>query len=450
MAQTSLDKRKLAIALTLSFASLSSTQVLAGGISLLESSAASIGNAHAGGAAGAEDASTVFQNPAGLTRLPGSHFTAVLSAIDVSAKFANNGSTSAIGTPATGGNGGNGGTTAVLPSLFFATDISPVLKFGIGVFTPIGLKTDYDSDWVGRYQALKSDVKTININPSLAYKVSDTVSLGAGVSAQRADAELTKAVDFGSLCFANVGPAGCTAFGILPQARDGTVKVKGSDWGYGFNLGALFTLSSDTRVGLAYRSRIKQEISGQATFSNPTLPGPFAALTASRATTDSDAKANLDLPESVSASFFSQLDKRWSIMGDVTWVKWSRLDELRVRFANGAPDSVTPEQWRDTTRVALAVNYQLSDAWKLRAGAAYDESPVKDDFRTPRVPDNHRVWLAFGAGYRFSKQDTFDVGYAHLFIKDGPINSVDPSAGRLRGDYEDSADILGVQFNHMF
>lgn len=429
--------------------SLLAPDVHAGGFALSEMSAASLGNAHAGGAAAAEDASTLYFNPAGMTRLQGRQFMAAISGIGLSADFRNAGSVTGTGAPLTGGNGGDAGSWSFVPALYHTMQLRPELTVGIGLQVPFGLTTDYNSDWVGRYQALKSELKTININPSIAYKLNDQLSLGAGISAQYVDVELSRAIDFGSICVGTLGAPACVPGGFVPQARDGKVTVEGDDWGFGFNLGALFELNEYARFGIAYRSRIQHDLGGDATYSLPTgLPAPLAA---SPTFTNTGASADLDLPESLSLSAFMQLDRKWSAMADVTWTHWSRFKELRINFNNGAPTSVTPENFRNTYRVSLALNYRHSDTWKFRGGIAYDQSPVEDEFRTPRVPDENRIWLAFGAQYRPTRMGSLDIGFAHLFVKDSSINKAEPPVGgTLIGEYDSNVNILSVQYNHAF
>lgn len=407
---------------------LASGAAQAGGFALNEMSASSVGNAHAGGAAAAEDLGTLYFNPAGLTRLPGRQFMAAGSLIRLSAEFANAGSTVA------GGSGGDVGDWALVPALYYAMDLRPDLKFGIGMHAPFGLKTEYDADWAGRYQALKSELKTINLNPTLAYRVNSQLSVGAGVSAQYADVEISRAINLGAL-----------TGGAIP--RDGRVTIAGDDWGFGFNAGLLFELSERARVGLSYRSRIRHELKGDATFDVPAgLPPVLAGALA-----NTGARASVDLPEMLNLSGYMDLDARWSVMGDVNWTRWNRFEELRVRFDNGAPDSVTPENWRNTYRVSVGANYRYNDAWKLRSGIAYDRSPVPDEFRTPRIPDTHRIWLAFGAQYKPTRNGTLDLGFAHLFVKDAPINKAEPPlGGTLAGEYDSDVNILSVQYSHAF
>lgn len=421
----------------------------AGGFALSEMSAASVGDAHAGGAAAADDPSTVFYNPAGLTQLSGQQFSISGSGIRPSAKFSNNGSLSAVGSPLIGSNGGDAGALSFVPAVYYSAQISPNLSFGIGMQSPFGLKTDYDAGWAGRYQATKSELTSVNINPAIAYRINDMVSIGGGISAQYVNVELSRAIDFGSICIGTFGPAACAPIGFLPQAKDGSVTIKGNDWGYGYNFGMLFTPSTTTRVGVAYRSRIKHTLTGDADFTQPAgLPAPLAAAPTF---SNTSASAGLDLPDSVSLSGYTELDAKWALMADVTWMHWSLFNELRIHFDNGAADSVTPEQWRNTTRVSTAVNYRYNDEWKLRAGIAYDQSPVTDQFRTPRIPDADRTWLSLGAQFKSSAKDKWDIGYAHLFVKDASINKAEPPAsGTLVGSYKNSVNILSVQYTRTF
>ncbi len=437
---------RLALAASI-FPIMISGHAFAGGFALNEMSAASVGNAHAG-AATAQDASTVFYNPAAMTRLSGRHFTVVGSAMRTSAKFGNAGSLTATGAPLTGG-GGNAGGWSFVPAMFYTTELAPRLRLGLGLHVPFGLKTEYDGTWVGRYQALKSELKSININPALAWQLNDMVSIGGGISAQYADVELSRAIDFGSICVGSLGVAACAPGGFLPQTRDGKVTVSGNDWGYGFNFGVLITPTLNTRYGLTYRSKISHTLSGDASFARPDgLPAPLAA---SPTFSNGSASASVDLPESVSLHGYAELDQRWSAMADLTWMRWSRFQELRIRFANGAPDSVTPEKWQNTLRVAAALNYRYNDAWKLRGGVAWDPSPVKGEFRTARIPDASRTWLSFGAQYKPTRHSAWDFGYAHLFTRDAAINKAEPPVGgTLIGSYDSDVNILSVQYNHAF
>ncbi|MFW5440765.1 MAG: OmpP1/FadL family transporter, partial [Methylophilaceae bacterium] len=183
-----------------------------------------------------------------------------------------------------------------------------------------------------------------------------------------------------------------------------------------------------------------------------------AALPPAFTPPDGDVKAAVDLPESFSASVFSKLNSKWDIMGDVTWTRWSRFEELRINRDDGTLLAVTPENWENTMRYSIGVNYHYSDVIKLRAGLAYDEEAIKDEFRTARIPGNDRKWVALGASYILSPMSKFDIGYTHLFLSDAEIDdnqtAVSATApfnsGRVTGDFEGSVDILSLQYTHNF
>lgn len=425
--------------------------VKAVGFALEQQSVNNLGYAFAGGAANAEDASTIYWNPAGMTRLPGRQLVLGLNAIYGSARFTDQGTTSPAGPafPISGGTGGNPVGLNWVPNLYFTTELTPNIRAGIGINAPFGLKTQYPADWMGRYQAIDSIVQSININPSIAWKVRDNVSLGGGLNFQYFKATLSNAIDFGAACFGSpFGPVACAGAGIFPQTRDGIAKVSGDSWGVGWNFGALFEVNPDVRFGIAYRSSIKHEIKGNATFSNPALPGPFAALTAGAS--DTGVRATVKTPDSLSVSLYNQVSPKWALLADATWTGWSKFKELRVRFDNGAPDAVTPENWRNTVRISLGAGYKLDQQWTLRGGIAYENSAIPDAFRTARIPDNAHTLLGFGANYRVSKAGSLDFGYVHAFVKDAGVNNTVPGAGALVGNYKVSADVLSIQYNHSF
>ncbi|PKO45847.1 MAG: aromatic hydrocarbon degradation protein [Betaproteobacteria bacterium HGW-Betaproteobacteria-22] len=395
----------------------------AAGFALIEQSASGMGNAYAGAAATAEDASTIFFNPAGMTYVEGTQVVGALHLINPNAEFNDKGSTKALGVPPAGGEGPNAGDLAFVPNFYYKRDLTDNVKFGLGVNAPFGLKTEYDDKWIGRFQADKSEVKTININPSVALKVNDQLSLGMGLSAMRAEATLTRQVNR-----------------VLATETD--VKIKGDDWGFGFNLGAIYQATANTRFGVAYRSKIDQHLEGRS-------KSPLVA------SLNTKVKADVTLPETLSVSAFSRLDDKWDLMADATWTRWSRFKELRVDFANATPDAVTPENWENTMRYSVGVNYRYSDALKLRAGLAYDEEAIKDEYRTARIPGNDRKWVSLGASYQMTPVTKFDVGYSHLFISDASVDDDQTSAakgrnGRLLGDFEGSVDILSLQVTHNF
>jgi len=379
------------------------------GFALIEQNASGMGNAYAGAAAVAEDASTIFFNPAGLTRVDGSQLVMAAHVIMPSAKFTDAGSTLAVR-----GNGGDAGVTAFVPNFYFAMPLTPDVKLGIGVNAPFGLTTEYDGTWAGQVQAIKSDMKTINVNPTLAWRVNDRLSLGFGLDWQYIEAELTQATGAG------VNP---------PQA-----VMKGDDNSWGWNVGLLWDIDADTRLGLAHRSGISHRLTGTLSV----LPGVGVY-------------ADVALPNTTSLSLLRRLSPRWELLADVTRTGWDQFQKLDVRLqANNALVSTVDESWRNAMRYSVGVNFRPGREWTWRFGLAYDETPVPDlTHRTARIPDADRLWVALGGQYRFSPKAAVDFGYAHLFVNDASISHVN-NATLLRGTYNNKIDILSVQYTHSF
>ena len=427
----------------------------ANGFALNEQSASGLGNAFAGGGAIAEDASTIFFNPAGMTYLPDNQLVMAAHAIRPSAKFSNNGSHSFGGLPTQEDGGGDPSDWAFAPNLYFAKALNNNVRLGVGINVPFAYKTDYDKEWVGRYQALKTDIKTININPSIAVKVSEKLSLGLGFSAMYMDAEITNAVDFGTICETGLGGCG---IGATSQKNDGFARVIGDDWGFGWNAGALFQINNATRLALAYRSAVHQKLKGNAYFSG--IPAAFVlspALTAGFA--NGSVSAKLTTPDSASASLFHQINAQWDVMADLTWTHWSVFqDQTVIRTSGvlaGRTLSSVPQNWDNTIRASLGTNFRYTNAFKLRAGFAYDQSPVSLEFRTPRTPNTDRFWLSVGANYRFTPNSSIDVGYTYIFVNDASLDkTTDTSIPSLRdtvkGSYIGNVNIISVQFTHTF
>lgn len=374
----------------------------AAGFALIEQNASGLGNAYAGQAAVAEDASTIFFNPAGLTELPGRQFVGALHLIKPSAEFS--------------GGGGDAGGLSAVPSLYYAMDLGKDLKFGLGIGSPFGLKTDYDRDWVGRAGGILSDVKTVNVNPTVAWRVNDRVSVGAGVNFQYVEAELSRAPY----------PVGHPYYALI-------ATVAGDDTAWGWNLGLQFKLDEATRLGLSYRSTVDYRLAGTVKYNLlPTVVPVYA---------------DVKLPDIASIAIFHKLDDRWSVMADATWTGWSSFEQLAVMKADGTgpADVPTDESWKDVWRFAVGATYRQNEQWSWRVGVAYDNAPVPDaEHRTVRIPDEDRTWLAVGGQYRVSKQGALDFGYAHLFVKDARL------AHPVAGTYDNAVDILSVQYRHSF
>ncbi len=462
-----LNKRVFAVSL---LATLITSNVNASGFAIAENSASGMGSAFAGASAIAEDASTTYFNPAGLSKLKGSQMVFAGHIVSVSSPFTNNGSTTNAalapfpgGNAALLGNNDDGSTTAFIPNFYYATELNDKWTFGLGMTAPFGQASEYSDTWVGRYHATESEVTTLNINPSASYKVDDKLSVGFGVSVQYIEATLSNQLDSTAICIAAVLAAagdptvcvdntfGMTAVGDV--ATDSSLSLNGDDWSFGWNFGLLYDLSDQTRLGLAYRSNVKHTLKGVADFTRSAQMNAFLTAVGSNALTDTGISAGVDLPETLSLSLQHTVNAKWSVLADVTWTKWSRFDKLVIDFSNPEqPTSTTPENWENSLRYSLGVNYQADTKWIYRAGIALDETPIPSaEDMTPRIPDSDRIWLSFGFGYTMSDSFGIDVGYSHLFFDDMVINNTDASFGHtLTGSYDVSVDLFSAQLNWKF
>lgn len=446
--------------------SCASSSAFASGFALLEQSASRLGSAFAGTAAAADDATTIFYNPAGLSKLEGTQFLVVASGINISSEFNNSGSQAALGQ-SLGGEGGDAGDWNAVPAAYIAVPLNEQFAFGFGVNAPFGLKTEYDGGWMGRFQALNSEVKTYNFNPSLSWRFNEQLSFGVGANYQRIQAELTNSLNYTAVVAQALQAR--VAAGTLPASQlpiligqnlglQGDTAVRGDDAGWGFNVGVLYEFSADTRVGVAYRSGVDYTLEGSVRFAPPTTQSAAGTQIIAGASAAGGPLANgpvsldLQLPDSATASMYHRIGKV-ELLADVAWTEWSSIQELRIVRDGGTVLSVTPERWEDTWRYAFGATYQLSDAWKLRGGVAYDETNVPEDNRTARLPDSDRTWVALGAQWNPGGAFVVDVGYAHLFVDDAAINQNDGSTtarGLLVGEQQSSIDIISAQLSYKF
>ncbi len=443
-----------------------SSSVFASGFALLEQSSSRLGTAFAGTAAAADDASTIFYNPAGLAKLKETQVLVVASGVLLSSKFKNENSQAALGQPL-GNEGGDAGDWNAVPAAYLALPINDQFAFGFGINAPFGLRLEYGNGWMGRFQSLDNEIRTYNFNPSLSWRVNKQLSFGIGADYQHIQAELTNSFNYTAVVAQ--GLQALVAAGQLPallvpglvQANaglEGHSAVRGDDSAWGYNVGVLFEFSDDTRIGLSYRSTVDYTIEGSARFEPPTstnLIGQniIAAASAPGATlATGPATVDLKLPDIATASFYHRMGKV-ELMADVAWTGWSSIQELRIVRDTGVVLSVTPEHWKDTWRYALGGTYQLNDQWKLRGGVAYDGTNVPNSTRTARLPDSERKWVAIGAQWNPGNAWVVDVGYAHLFADDAPLSQNDGNAaarGFLIGHQESSVDIVSAQLAYKF
>ena len=369
---------------------LTAGQAFGSAFALQEQNASGLGHAYAGGAAAAEDVSTIFFNPAGLVRLATSQLVIAGNLICPSAKFSNNASQNALNQPL-GGTGGDAGSCAGVPNLYLGVPFTDKWSFGLGINAPFGLKTEYDSNWLGRFQAIESKIETININPALSWEPTKNLTIGAGASWQRVKATLTNNVNYAAAFASGVG--GLVASGQLPPQFAPTLiasaaglesgaNVSGNDSAWGWNVGILWQATEQTRIGAAYRSWIKYTVDGTVSFNNPTAAnlGPLpAALQPTGAAivngvnaqlANGNVSLQLKVPETANLSIFHQFNNQWDLMADVQYTGWSTIEQLQVVRTTGVVLTTTPENFRNTYRLSVGANYRYTDKWTLRGGLA--------------------------------------------------------------------------------
>ena len=416
-----------------------------------------------------------------------------------SANFNNEGSRYALpgtpfdGLPLSGGDGGDGGATRVIPNVYLTQPIfrhtrQGDLSLGLGLNASFGLETDYEPGWIGRYQALRTRLRTFDIQPTVAWRFLDCMSLGAGLNIQHASARLTQAIDFGLIAQPALGqffaglPAALAAQGVPPAligptiaatqqayadagfvlgGLDGVSEVEGDDWSVGYNLGALFEYrkgSNDSffregRFGVNYRSKIDHtiEVSGEfrgvPTITAPGAPVQFPVPDALQSVFfDQGASAQLDLPDILRFSIYQRSARQFAIMGDITWTHWSRLQTVPIVFQSPAtPTSVLEINYDDSFRYALGLEWYATPCLILRLGFADDETPIKiAEFRNPRIPDNDRYFLGTGFKWSVTHFMDLDVGYAHLFVNRPDVDLLDDQGHSLRGNFDASVDIVSA------
>lgn len=435
-------------------------QAQAAGFQLKENSVKAMGRAFAGSAAVGGDASVVVNNPAAMGLFAHNTVQADMTVVDIDASFSGGG-TDAFGRPLSGGNGGNAGDVTPIPAMSAIFPLGDTgLTFGAMVSAPFGLKTEYEPGWVGRYHALTSDLKTMDLTLSLSLDVSERFSVGVGVIYERAEAELTKAVDFGSaLCASPSSAALCTAFPAVygPQRNDGFAGIEGDDTSMGWLLGVHVRPTERLAIGYSHRSEIDHTLEGVANFEVPAAvravfnANPFPP--ARNVFTDTTGRARLTTPSIDTLSIAYAITDRFTLMGDVVRTDWHSMQAVVIEFDNPVqPPSVEPFEWQDTMFYSLGGEWVLNDAFTLRFGVARDQTPTNDALRTPRLPDADRDWFSLGMTWKASQALELDAGYTRILVDDPTINDPPNSSGaHLRGSYEGaSVNLFGVSARYRF
>lgn len=391
---------------------------MAGGLAVREQSAFGQGSSFAGVAAGGS-LSSMYWNPATMTQSKGITFEGTVSGIFPDATH----SPQAGSTLLALGGAGNSGRIAAVPASYASWQLNQTFWLGLSINSPTGLAVTFPGSWAGRtFAANSSHLTTYNVAPTLAIKINDMVSIGVGAQIQYADATLRSGLGAGAI----------------------TSTLNGNGWGYGATLGMTLTPWAGTEIGIGWRSRINQDIGGQLTTSVP-LP----------ASTPGNVTTTLNLPDVVSLGIRQRLGSQWTVMGTVEWSDWSRIGNAAVNQSSGAAATiagvpvVVPFGWSDGWYYSVGAEYKYSPALALRAGVAYEESPVTDAVRRPTIPDNNRVWLSAGLSYDVTPKLRLDLAYSHIFIKDPNISNVSGGV-TLVENISASVDIVSVGIKYSF
>lgn len=419
-------------------------------------------------AAEAADASTIFYNPAGLTKLDSSQISVNANIVLPSIHYEADSATDFTGLPVQGSKSGKITKTTVAPHIYGAYKVNDNLTVGLGVYVPFGSATEYEKDSVLRHNINKLGLTSIAVEPVAAWKLNERHSFGAGIIAQHTSAELRKYADWGIMEKAKAlkeTPPNPTKAAQIKA--DGHADVKGSDWGFGYQLAWMWDINDRARVGVNYRSKVSHTLKGDAEWAADGAAAKAmwsTMLAANGYTANEKARVKIVTPESLSVHGMYKVSDKADLFGDVTWTRHSRFDKAELVFekektiVNGKSDrtTITPD-WRNTYKVGFGGSYQISEPLQLRAGIAFDKSPVRNaDYRMNSLPDGNRIWFSAGMKYHIGKNHVVDAAYTHIHINDTTYrtakasgNDVD-SKGASSARFKNHADIIGLQYTYKF
>ena len=441
--------KKSAAALVLTGVSVAVSTAFAAGFQLTEQSSLGAGRAYAGAGIVGDDLSAVHYNPAGMTLLDGTRFQAGGVWIGLNADFKGN-----------NGESENGRLKGqMIPAGYVTHQVNDKVWLGFAMTVPFGMGTEYDRNWEHANRGTSAKIYTFDMNPSIAYKVSDFISVGAGVSVQYAKAELGMRMD------------------AVPGMGMAHGKVEADSWDWGYNFGVMISPTDKLRFGLAYRSAIKHEADGDVTLSsvnadtlNQMLPGA-GALAPLLEGQMLGTSATIKTPDTLMLTGTWEVTDQLRLSGLIRWANWSNFDDLTLensvpsglgmmagQFGPGGQalvgqvKEVTIEnKWQDTWLFSIGADYRINSAFTVRGGLAYETSPVDDQStRMAVIPDTDRVWFSLGASWYPTQDLQFDVGATYL-MGVGDKDLYNDVNGKKVGKYDSlDAYLLGVQMQYRF
>jgi long-chain fatty acid transport protein len=427
--------KKVMLKTTLSLAvAMASSQLFASGFALNEQSVSGMGTGFAGRSSSADDASTVYGNPAGMARLDGQQVTGGVATIDASTDLKNT-SGSSPGT-----NKGDMVPFTGVPFGFYTNKLNDQWAIGFGVYAPFGLVTDYESGFQGKAFGSKSEVKVITFQPTVSYAFNDRVSIGFGPTINRISGVLESDINL-----------------PVPGTGSNNIKIKGDDTAVGFNAGVLVQATDTTRVGLTYHSKVSYKLKGH-TEVTPGANVPPTFLNSGRY----DASLKIDTPETWDLSVTQDMNDAWKLYAGASWTRWSRLKDITVNNQGVSPltggalapqivGSITEEQnWHDTWAYAVGTSYRVTKQVVLRTGLTFDQSPTNNTDRSPRIPTGDRTIFSVGLGYDVMPDMTIDLAYSYLKEEPVKVASSNELGQTYNAKYKNSANGFGLGVTYRF
>ena len=411
-------------------------QAQAAGFYIQEQSVQALGAAFSGGVTNLNDPSTIFFNPAGMTKLRGTQMQAGVNLLVPEARVRDTGSTApAAALGVVGGASGNPYDPTPVPNGFITHQINDRVWAGIGITAPFGLGSDYGDTWFGRFDSTKTELQIIDIQPTVAYKINDVASLALGINFQHSDADLRSRV-------------------LIGAATEANNKLTGKDWGFGYSIGMQFKPTPATTVGLNYKSEVHHDMDGKIVIS--ALPGASAGSIATAAALTSNGSAKLTTPDHATFGISHKINDRWTVQGQTTWFGWNNFDNISAFRDSGALASRVEQNYQTTWAYALGAEYIASDAWTLRGGLQFDETPTTNTYRSSRTPDGDRIWLSAGATYNLNQTWDFDMAATYIHVADGKIDLIRGgggalgAAGQMRAKTDGQVGILALSVTYKF
>lgn len=412
----------------------------AAGFMLTEQSAGALGRAYAGVGVDGTDLSGVYYNPATMTLHPGTQIQAGFVAVGLDLAFEGSGSANGVNYDGVTENGQY--NTQAIPHGYISHQLNDSMWIGLAMTVPFGMGTEYDDNWELSNRGISAEVLTFDFNPNVAWKVSDKLSLGAGMSIQYAAADLKMKEDLSQFI-----PGG---------TADG--EIDADSWAWGFNVGLMWSPLDNLRFGLSYRSKVSHHADGDFTTSNLRLGDTVIGDPTGSMLGTFDGKASLSTPAWAMATAAWDVNDLLSLYATFRWTDWSSFDTLKIKSA-GVPVTgvkTVENHWQDTYLVSVGADLRFTNWWTFRAGIGYETSAVDDPkYRTSIIPDADRLWLALGSSFQATKNMQIDVSAAWLHgVGERNLWTTDGSDGKTpekAGKFEDlDAYLFGVQLVYKF